>query len=71
MASKFCDKTPCPEMKKAFDVLVPKNLSDGPIRFIVHPNNPALPPQLVYIGYCPFCGTRIDPEWLEEMMSRG
>ena len=40
------------------------------IQFIVHPND-ASSPKLLAIEYCPFCGTRIDPEWLQEAKARG
>jgi hypothetical protein len=72
MPARFCDKTPCPPLKKAFDVLLPQDAKGEQFEFIVLPAPSELPPQRVFFEYCPFCGTRIDPEWLENALcSRG
>ena len=70
MSARFCDKDPCPPLQKALKVLVPSPLTGESLEFIVLPRDPG-PPQRVFFEYCPFCGTRIEPEWIEAANDRG
>ena len=71
MPARFCDKDPCPSLEKAIHLLVPSQLTGDSLEFIVLPTDRAYPPQIVSFEYCPFCGTRIEPEWIEAAQDRG
>lgn len=64
MATTVCDKTPCDYMQAALDALVSCNRSD---EFVLMAHATVDPRVLfaVPLRYCPFCGTRIDPQWVK------
>ncbi len=69
MATLVCDKTPCDYMQAAINALV--MCSGSGERFVVVAKA-AVDPRisfLVPLRYCPFCGTRIDPQWVRNYQS--
>jgi hypothetical protein len=52
-------------------MLVPSPLHGEFLELIAAPPHPGLPPQIVSFEYCPFCGTRVEPEWIEAAKDRG
>ena len=69
MAARFCDKDPCPPLRWAFEILL-QHQADNTFKVVVTPSSDKYPPQLVPFEYCPFCGTRIEPEWVETLKRR-
>lgn len=66
MPSRFCDyEDPCPEMRKAAKVLLSADFSKKGFEVIVKGRDNAT--HRVFFEYCPFCGTRIDPKFIETL----
>jgi len=65
MAHYVCDREPCEYMRMAIDALV--TYSYTPTRFSIMVRC-QVDPRLYFLmplKYCPFCGTRIDPQWVK------
>ncbi len=86
MPIRFCDnEDPCPSLRRAVTTLLAKDwnspefitkLEDGAGRLvescmfqIIALNDGR--PLRVFIEYCPFCGSRIDSKFLENIRERG
>lgn len=65
MASNVCDRKPCDYMQAAIDALV--TFSYRSDRFSIRVTAQVDPriSFLVPLKYCPFCGTRIDQQWVK------
>jgi hypothetical protein len=63
MASHVCDRTPCEYMQAAIDSLVTSSYRNDRFSIRVQAQADARISFLVALKYCPFCGTRLDPQW--------
>lgn len=65
MAALVCDRTPCEYMRAAIEALVTYSYRNDRFSVCVQAHiNPHVS-FLVPLKYCPFCGTRIDPQWVK------
>lgn len=64
MATSVCDRTPCEYMQAAIDALVTHSYRADrfSIRVLSQLDNRIS--FLVHLNYCPFCGSRFEPEWV-------
>lgn len=64
MASTVCDRYPCDSMQLAIDALVTFSYRSDRFSLLVQSQVDPRIFFLVPLKYCPFCGTRIDPNWV-------
>lgn len=64
MACLVCDRTPCDNMRNAINVLATSTYEKEQFSFMVRAQIDHRIYFLVPLKYCPFCGTRIDPQWV-------
>ncbi len=64
MACLVCDRTPCDNMRNAINVLAAPTYEKDQFSFLVQAQVDRRIFFLVPLRYCPFCGTRIDPQWV-------
>ena len=65
MATLVCDRTPCDYMQAAIDALVTYSYRNDRFSIRVQAQVDPRVSFLVPLKYCPFCGTRIDPQWVK------
>lgn len=85
MPSRFCDnEDPCPNLRKAVSAFLVKDWDDPRFMTRLEDGNGKLVDSFmfqimvvgrtktlrVFIEYCPFCGTRVDPKFLEILRTK-
>lgn len=68
MPLKVCDYQPCESFQRALEKLIV--VPNGTTAFNVVVISKEMPLKTYYlpIHYCPFCGTRIEEEWIETFL---
>lgn len=64
MATKVCDRCPCDQLQMALDALVRTTEDAQSFALVVNARRRADVHFTVPLVYCPFCGTRIEEEWV-------
>lgn len=67
MASTVCDRAPCQELQMAISALVVSDSSKTTFSLLVVPRLVRTVQMLVPLKYCPFCGTRIEEDWVRDL----
>lgn len=69
MSLKVCDYEPCESLQQAIQKLIV--IPQGTDTFNLVVLSKGSPPRTFFfpIHYCPFCGTRIEDEWIETFLS--
>jgi hypothetical protein len=69
MTNRFCDQeVPCTQLSKAAMMLLSSDYSAKGFEIIV--KGAGGKEYRVFFEYCPFCGTRIDPKFLQTIKVR-
>jgi hypothetical protein len=71
MATTVCDRSPCDFMQAAVDALVTNSYRNDRFSICVVSGVDPRITFLVQLKYCPFCGTRIDPQWVKNFYHQG
>lgn len=70
MPSRVCDGSPCSHMRLALPYLLMPKPDDETLDILVIAKNAKAQKVLwrVTLQYCPFCGTRIDPDFVQSLV---
>ncbi len=69
MPIQFCDhEDACPALAKAGKILLSHDYSSRGFEVLIKGRDDR--EYRVFFEYCPFCGTRIDPKYLETLKKR-
>lgn len=69
MPLKVCDYEPCESLQDALKKLIVVPHGTETFNVVVFSKEFPLKTYYLSIAYCPFCGTRIEEEWIETFLA--
>lgn len=70
MPLSVCDYEPCSLLQQALEKIIVIPEGQEAFNFIVVAKTKIVKTYYLPLKYCPFCGTRIEEEWIEEYLKQ-